>query len=69
MSSGGGVIPVKVVKYGNHYVVALGSEDDGTVIFEKYFDNYKHMFSEHLIDCLIADLQESKRYIATLKEA
>lgn len=69
MSSGGGVIPVKVVKYGNHYGVALGSEDDGTVIFEKYFDNYKHMFSENWIDGLIADLQESKRYIATLKEA
>lgn len=68
MSSGDGITPVKVIKYGEHYGVVLGSEDDGTMIFEKYFDNYKHMFSEHWIDTLIADLQEAKRYIAKLKE-
>ena len=67
-SAGYGVTPVKVIKYGEHYGVALGSEDDGTIIFEKYCDNYKHMFSEYWIDTLIADLQETKRYIAELKE-
>lgn len=68
MSAGDGVTPVKVIKYRKHYGVALGSEDDGTIIFEKYCDNYKHMFSECWIDTLIADLQEAKRYIAELKE-
>lgn len=36
MSAGDGVIPVKVIKYGNNYGVALGSEDDGTIAFKQY---------------------------------
>lgn len=68
MSAGDGVIPVKVIKYGEHYGVALGSEDDGTMMFEKYFNSYKHMFSEYWIDSLIADLQEAKKHISKLKE-
>ena len=67
-SAGDGVIPVKVIKYGKYYGVALGSEDDGTMFFEKYFSQYKHMFNEYWIDSLIADLQEAKRHIAKLKE-
>lgn len=72
MSAGNGVTPVKVVKYGKHYGVALGSEDDGNMRFEQYgcgdSKNYEHMFSDYWIDFLIADLQEAKRYIAELKE-
>ncbi len=68
MSEGDGATPIKVVKYGKHYGIALGSEDDGTMFFEKYFDNYKHMFSEYWIDSLIADLHEAKKHIAKLKE-
>ena len=73
MSADDGVIPVKVIRYGdNHYGVALGSEDDGTIAFEQYsYGNktqYKHGFSDYWIDFLIADLQEAKRYIAELKE-
>lgn len=72
MSSGDGVIPVKVIKYGdNYYGVALGSEDDGTIAFKQcgYGDTkqYEYGFSEYWIDKLIADLQEAKRYIAELK--
>lgn len=71
MSAGDGVIPVKVIKYGDNYGVALGSEDDGTIAFEQYgygdTKQYEHMFSEYWIDKLIADLQEAKRYIAELK--
>lgn len=68
MSAGDGVIPIKVIKYGDSYGVALGSEDDGIIQFEQYSEgNYKHMFSEYWIDKLIADLQEAKRYIAELK--
>lgn len=71
MSAGDGVIPVKVIKYGDNYGVALGSEDDGTIVFKQYgrgnTKNYENMFSEYWIDKLIADLQESKRYIAELK--
>lgn len=68
MSAGDGVIPIKIFKYGEHYGVALGSEDDGTMRFEKYFGDFKHGFSDYWIDFLIADLQEAKRYIAELKE-
>lgn len=71
MSAGDGVIPIKVIKYGDSYGVALGSEDDGTIAFEQYGYGdtklYEHMFSECWIDKLIADLQEAKRYIAELK--
>lgn len=68
MSSGAGVTPVKVIKYGDNYGVTLGSEDDGIIKFEQYSEgNYKHMFSEYWIDKLIADLQEAKQYIAKLK--
>lgn len=68
MSAGDGVIPVKVFKYGKHYGIVLGSEDDGTMRFERYFSDFKHGFSDYWIDFLIADLQEAKRYIAELKE-
>lgn len=73
MSADDGVIPVKVIRQrDNHYGVALGSEDDGTVAFEQYsYGNktqYKNVFSEYWIDKLIADLRETKRYIAELKE-
>ena len=68
MSAGKGVIPIKIFKYGEHYGVALGSEDDGTMRFERYFGDFKDGFSDYWIDFLIADLQEAKRYIAELKE-
>ena len=68
MSAGDGIIPVKVIKYGDNYGVALGSEDDGTMRFERYFGDFKDGFSDYWIDFLIADLQEAKRYIAELKE-
>lgn len=68
MSAGDGVTPIKIFKYGEHYGVALGSEDDGTMRFERHFGDFKHGFSDYWIDFLIADLQEAKRYIAELKE-
>lgn len=68
MSAGDGVTPIKIFKYGEHYGVVLGSEDDGTMRFERYFGDFKHGFSDYWIDFLIADLQEAKRYIAELKE-
>lgn len=72
MSAGDGVIPVKVIKYGDNYGVALGLEDDGTIAFKQYgcgdTKSYEYMFSEYWIDKLIADLQEAKKHIEKLKK-
>lgn len=68
MSAGDGVIPVKVFKYGKHYGIVFGSEDDGAMRFERYFSDFKHGFSDYWIDFLIADLQEAKKHIAELRE-
>lgn len=72
MTNGDGVAPVKVIEYSyndeSHYGIVIGSEDDGTISFDKYYDSWRSTMSEYWIDYLIADLQEAKRYITELKE-
>lgn len=67
MSNGEGVRPVKVIKDSDDYYIAIGSEDDGTIYFDKSHGHYKDMFCAYWLDALIADLQEAKKYIAELK--
>ena len=67
-SSGDGVRPVKVIKGSDDYYIAIGSEDDGTIYFDKSHGHYKDMFCTYWLDALIADLQEAKKYITELKE-
>lgn len=66
MTNGDGVSPVKIVRMGNDYGVAIGSEDDGTIFFNKSFENYENSFHSLWIDSLIADLQAAKSYIEEL---
>lgn len=72
MTNGDGVAPVKVIEYSyndkSYYGIVIGSEDDGTISFDKYYDSWRSIMSEYWIDYLIADLQEAKRYITELKE-
>ena len=68
---GAGILPVKVIPRGDktgEYLIAFGSEDDGTVFFDKYpgSDHYPHSFSVYWLDSVIAQLQEVKRRIAEL---
>lgn len=69
MTNGDGVNPIKVVKIGNGYGVAIGSKDDGTIFFNKSFGNYENSFHSSLIDSLIADLQAAKSYIEELERS
>ena len=69
MTNGNGVSPVKIVRMGNGYGVAIGSEDDGTIFFNKSFGNYENSFHSLWIDSLIADLQAAKSYIEELERS
>lgn len=69
MTNGNGVSPVKIVRMDNGYGVAIGSEDDGTIFFNKSFGNYENSFHSLWIDSLIADLQAAKSYIEELERS
>lgn len=69
-SSGRGCKPILVIPRENGSpLVAIGTEDDGTVYFKRgYYGNYANSFDSGWIDSLIADLQAAKEFIKNLKE-
>lgn len=59
MTAGDAVIPVLV----RGDIIYLGSEDDGTIFFEKYGpDSFAHGFSKYWIPHLIADLLAARDF-------
>ena len=65
---GRGVKPIKIIgKDSTNPIIAFGSEDDGTIYFERdYFggeepSNYRFSCSAYWIDSIIEHLQEVKR--------
>lgn len=55
MTSGDGVVPIKLI---DNKLIVLGSEDDGTISFQKWPDgHYVHVFSIYWIESLISDLR------------
>lgn len=68
---GKSIMPIKIInKDLENPMIVLGSEDDGTIYFERCCygkpedwieDEYKNMFSAYWIDSVIEQLQEVKR--------
>ena len=65
---GRGIMPIKIIgKNSTNPIIAFGSEDDGTIQFERnYFggeepSDYRFSCSAYWIDSIIEQLQEVKR--------
>ena len=62
MTNGDGVSPVMIINGGGAYpLFVIGSEDDGTIYFERKYGQFEHCFSAYWADYLIADLKEALR--------
>lgn len=60
MTSGDGVIPVMILNKDSQYpMIVLGSEDDGTIFFQREYGQFVHRFSAYWVKHLIADLKEA----------
>lgn len=64
MTSGDGVMPVKIVGSKDHPLFVIGSEDDGAIRFKTYYGQYENTFDPYWLDSLIADLTEARNRIA-----
>lgn len=63
MTSGDGVMPVLVLhKDSDNPLFVLGSEDDGTIQFERRYNHFCNTFSAYWAKSLIADLEEAVRF-------
>ena len=61
-TSGAAVIPVMIIgKDEKHPLLVLGSEDDGTITFERKYGQFRNTFSLGWAEPLIADLKEAMR--------
>jgi hypothetical protein len=62
MTSGEGVMPVMILnKDGQYPLFVLGSEDDGTIFFDREYGHFRNTFSPYWVKYLIADLEEALR--------
>ena len=63
MTKGNGVSPVMILNMGSeenpHFLLAIGSEDDGCISFERAYGSFKHTFHTVWTKYLIADLEEA----------
>ena len=63
MTSGDGVTPVLVLhKDSDNPLFVLGFEDDGTIVFERKYNQFCNTFSAHWAKSLIADLEEAVKF-------
>lgn len=60
MTNGDGVIPVMISE---RWGIVLGSEDDGTIQFQRQYGQPMMCFSKIWVEDLIADLKEACRII------
>lgn len=69
MTGGDGVVPVKIIaKESSNPSIALGTEDDGTIIFPRKYGDFANRISTAWIPFLIKDLEEVMRIIDLRKE-
>ena len=62
MTNGRGVMPIMIHnKDSKHPLLAIGSEDDGTIYFERKYGQITNTFSPYWVEYLIADLEEALR--------
>lgn len=62
MTSGDGVMPVMILNKNSKYpLLVIGTEDDGTIQFERKYGSLRHSFSPYWVKSLIADLEEALR--------
>lgn len=60
MTSGDGVMPIMILNKDSKYpLLVIGSEDDGTIFFERKYGTLAHTFSPYWVKSLIADLEEA----------
>ena len=69
MTSGDGVTPVMVIGTDSNPLIAIGSEDDGLIRFERRYGHYRYISSSYWIPYLIADLEAAKQYCDGLMSA
>ena len=61
-TSGHGVMPVMILNKDSQYpLLVLGSEDDGTIRFQRKYGSLRNTFSPYWVKSLIADLEEALR--------
>ena len=72
MAKGNGVNPIMAINKGTkdnpHYLLAIGSEDDGCISFERSFGQFKNTFHTMWAKYLIADIEEALKYCENIKE-
>ena len=62
MTAGDGVMPVMILNKNSKYpLLVIGTEDDGTIQFEREYGSLRHSFSPYWVKSLIADLEEALR--------
>lgn len=60
MTSGDAVMPVMILNKDSEYpLLVLGSEDDGTIRFERKYGQFRNSFCLRWVKPLIADLEEA----------
>ena len=63
MTKGNGVSPIMIINRGSeespHFLLAIGSEDDGCISFERHFGQFTHTFNTYWAKYLIADIEEA----------
>ena len=58
MTKGDAVMPVMIINKDSEYpLFVIGSEDDGTIQFEREYGHFTNTFSPYWVEPLIADLQ------------
>lgn len=64
MSGGNGVIPVMVLQRTSSAdpLIILGSEDDGTIRFDRYYGQFQTCFSSYWVPYLVSDLMAAKAF-------
>ena len=71
MTKGNGVSPIMIINRGSeenpHFLLAIGSEDDGCISFERHFGQFKHTFHTMWAKYLIADLEEALKICEKMK--
>ena len=61
-TNGRGVMPIMILNKDSEYpLIAIGSEDDGTIYFERRYGSLADTFSPYWVKYLIADLEEALR--------
>lgn len=62
-TKGSGVSPIMIINRGSeespHFLLAIGSEDDGCISFERAYGQFKNTFHTYWVKYLIADIEEA----------